>query len=296
MPSVTRDSNLESYVDDSKILLSFPLREIDSAITNLEQDLHRVASWCCENNLLINPGKTKYMIIGTKQLMNRLPTDISVSFLGKSLRPADFAKDLGVTLDSHLNYDNHTSLLVSLCMNKLYQINRAKNSFDTKTLSEIISSLVISKILYCSSVWSNTSATNVKKVQSIQNFACKIITKSRKYDHVTPLLRKLNWLPVDKLLYFRDAVLMYKCVNNLAPDYLCNKLIKRSSIHNRSTRTCDSLQIPLFKTAAGQRTFAFRALHIWNNLEKNLKDSSSLKTFKAALKKDLLEKTFSTTI
>ena len=89
----------------------------------------------------------------------------------------------------------------------------------------------------------------MKKVQSIQNFACKIITKSRKYDHVTPLLRELNWLPVDKLLYFRDACLTYKCVNNLAPDYLCNKLIKRSSIHDRKTRTHNSLQIPLFKTA-----------------------------------------------
>ena len=290
LPSASRDSSLESYVDDSKVLLSFPLRQIDAAIANLEQDLHRVASWCCENHLLINPGKTKYMMIGTRQLMSKLPTDTSVSFLGKSLKPVDSAKDLGVTLDRHLNYDKHVSLLVSSCMNKLCQINRAKNSFDTKTLSEIISSLVISKMVYCSSVWSNTSASNVKKVQSIQNFACKIITKSRKYDHVTPLLRELNWLPVDKLLYFRDASLTYKCVNNLAPDYLCNKLIKRSSIHDRRTRTHDSLQIPLFKTAAGQRSFTYRAVHIWNNLDKNLKDCSSLKIFKAALKKHLLAK------
>ena len=288
--SVSRDSNLESYVDDSKVLLSFPLRQIDAAIINLEQDLHRVASWCCENHLLINPGKTKYMMIGTRQLMSKLPTDTSVSFLGKSLKPVDSAKDLGVTLDRHLNYDKHVSLLVSSCMNKLCQINRAKNSFDTKTLSEVISSLIISKMVYCSSVWSNTSASNVKKVQSIQNFACKIITKSRKYDHVTPLLRELNWLPVDKLLYFRDASLTYKCVNNLAPDYLCNKLIKRSSIHDRRTRTHDSLQIPLFKTAAGQRSFTYRAVHIWNNLDKNLKDCSSLKIFKVALKKYLLAK------
>jgi hypothetical protein len=68
LPSVSRDSKLESYVDGSKVLLSFPLRQIDAAITNLEQGLHRVASWCCENHLLINPGKTKYMMIGTRQL------------------------------------------------------------------------------------------------------------------------------------------------------------------------------------------------------------------------------------
>ena len=71
-----------------------------------------------------------------------------------------------------------------------------------------------------------SSASNVKKLQSIENFACKIITKTRKYDHVTPLLRELDWLPVDKLLYFRDSVLTYKCLNNLAPDYLRNKFKK----------------------------------------------------------------------
>jgi hypothetical protein len=49
----------------------------------------------------------------------------------------------------------------------------------------------------------------VKKVQSIQKFACKIITKSRKYDHVTPLLRELNWLPVDKLLHYTDPNLAW---------------------------------------------------------------------------------------
>ena len=131
--------------------------------------------------------------------------------MGKSLKPVDSAKDLGVTLDRHLNYDNHISQLASSCMIKLYQINCAKNSFDPKTLSEVVS-LVINKMLYCSSVWSNTSASNVKKLQSIENFACKIITKTRKYDHVTPLLRELDWLPVDKRLYFRDSVLVYKCL------------------------------------------------------------------------------------
>ena len=78
------------------------------------------------------------MVIGTRQQVNRLPTDLSVSFMGKSLKAVDSATDLGVTLDRHLNYDNHISQLASLCMNKLYQINRAKNSFDPKSLSEVV--------------------------------------------------------------------------------------------------------------------------------------------------------------
>jgi hypothetical protein len=71
---------------------------------------------------------------------------------------------------------------------------------------------------------------------------------------------------------------------------LGNKFRKRSSIHKCQTPIQDSLQIPLFKTAAGQRLFAYRAVHIWNNLDKNLDDDASLKLFKTALKKIFLKK------
>ena len=58
LPTAPTFCNLESYVDDSKLFLSFPLVELDAAIEKLEQDLHIVAQWCCENHLLINPDKT----------------------------------------------------------------------------------------------------------------------------------------------------------------------------------------------------------------------------------------------
>ena len=52
----------------------------------------------------------------------------------------------------------------------------------------------------------------------------------------------------------------YKCANNLAPDYLCIKFKKRSSVHDCATRNNNKLQIPLYKTFSCQRTFAYRAV------------------------------------
>ena len=167
------DDTSLTAVDDSKVFLSFSLPDVDTAIANLEQDLLRVAAWCCENQLLINPDKTKFMLIATRQLRKRFSSSPVVSFLGKSLEPVASAKDLGVTLDSHLTYDCHISNVVSSCVAKLCQINRVKNSFDGKTLEQLISSLVFSKMLYCSTEWSNTSTTNIKKLQLVQNFACR---------------------------------------------------------------------------------------------------------------------------
>ena len=258
LPCAPQFCRLESYVDDSKLLLSFNAVDSNDAKIMLEEALQRVPIWCCENQLLINPDKTKFMLIGTRQLINRHSSNFSVSSLGKSLTPVDSERDFCVIIDSHLTYDSHISYLVCSCLSTLVQINRVKNSFDKETLMPVISSMVFSKMFYCSTVWSNTSSTNIKKLLLIQNFACSIISDSRKYHHVTPLLYQLNWFSVSQKLQLRDTVMVYKCANNLAPVYLCNKLQKRTTIHDRATRHRNKLQIPFFRSAERAEQF-----HYW---------------------------------
>ena len=145
-------------------------------------------------------------------------------------------------------------------MPKLYQINRVKNSFYHKTLLLNISALVISKLLYFSTVWANTSDKNIKRLQAIQNFACKIVTNTKKYDLLRLPYGQLNWLPLKKQLEYRDTVMTYKCLNNLEPTYLSNKFVTRSELHDRRTRSNNLLNIPLFRTTSGQRTFHYWAV------------------------------------
>ena len=101
-------------------------------------------------------------------------------------------------------------------MSKLCQINRVKNSFDSNTLQLFISALVMSKLFYCSTVWSNT-ANNIKTLQGVQNFVCRIITGTRKFDHITLALQELNWPPMKQLLLDRDSFMTFKCMTGLAP-------------------------------------------------------------------------------
>ena len=113
LPLAPSSCNLEPYVDDSKLFVSFPLIQLDAAIDKLKQDLLSVVQWCCENHLLINPDKTKLLFLGTRQMLNRLPQNLSMSFLGATLRLVASAKDLGVILDPHLTYDHRISKTVS---------------------------------------------------------------------------------------------------------------------------------------------------------------------------------------
>ena len=69
-------------------------------------------------------------MVGTQQLLRRLPNEIAIPFLGKAITPVSSAKDLGIILHNNLTYDQHIHQLTSSCMTKICQINRVKNSFD----------------------------------------------------------------------------------------------------------------------------------------------------------------------
>ena len=63
LPSVPKVGSLECYVDESQLYLSFPVRDATLAADQLTEDLRNIAAWCCKNSLLINPDKTKRLVL-----------------------------------------------------------------------------------------------------------------------------------------------------------------------------------------------------------------------------------------
>jgi hypothetical protein len=115
------------YVDDTKLFLAIPSKEVSEAIPALNDDLRAIAQWCCANSLLINPDKTKVLAIGVPQRLKTLPP-LSVTLLGKDIEVVPTAKDLGVIVDKCLNYSEHVTKTASNCF---YKLNRIKHLLDT---------------------------------------------------------------------------------------------------------------------------------------------------------------------
>lgn len=92
LPLAPQGCNLKSYVDDSMIFLSFPIKDAESAERVLEEDLRRVAA-----QLLVNPKKSNFLMVETQQLLlHRLPNEIAISILGKVITPVCSARDLRI--------------------------------------------------------------------------------------------------------------------------------------------------------------------------------------------------------
>ena len=120
-------------------------------------------------------------------MLMKIPDDLSITLLSKEITSSKSAKNLGVAMDCNLTYAEHV----------------------TRTLITIINSLVFSKLLYCSSVWANTTKKNIELLQTVQNFAARIVSGTRKFDHVISILKQLQWLPIIKQLAVRDATMVF---------------------------------------------------------------------------------------
>ena len=118
--------------------------------------------------------------------------------------------------------------------------------------------------------------------------AARIVALKRKYDHVTPKLKKLHWLPVKQRIQFKILLLTYKCMNGIGPKYLSNLLVPLA--HKRSLRSSGKglLRVPRTNQITyGNRAFYKCAPTLWNALPRDIRDCPTLVSFKSKLKTHL---------
>ena len=150
--------------------------------------------------------------------------------------------------------------------------------------------LVLSRLDGCNSLL--YKHPQLGKLQRLQNTCARVILKRRKYDHVTPMLMELHWLPVDCRIQFKILLLVYKCLHGLAPQYLADLLVPYTPARN--LRSSDSLLLtqPRARTRTGERAFSFAGPWLWNTLPLGIRQCSSVEQFKVTLKTHLFKDYF----
>ena len=147
LPLVSNACKIESYVDDSKIYLSFSSKDINTGLEKLKHDLNRVASWCCSNLLLINLNKTIFACLERHRCYKEMNYwNEPIEFLGTTLTPEKVVKDLGIKIDSNMSFDDHIITLVSYLFGKLCMIRRIRHLLDFPILNCTIDSSRVAKL------------------------------------------------------------------------------------------------------------------------------------------------------
>ena len=147
---------------------------------------------------------------------------------------------------------------------------------------------------YCNSLLLGLPDSQMHRLQKIHNTAARILTSTRKYEHITPVLYELHWLPVKERIIFKTLILVHKCLFGCAPTYLKNLLTplnhQRDDLRSANAMT---LKVPFTRSShVKESTFAHAAPALWNTLPLDLRNEENFGNFKANLKTFLFSKAY----
>jgi len=103
---------------------------------------------------------------------------------------------------------------------QLRQLRLVRSSITSDTAKTLVHAFVSSLSDYCNSLLYGVSDGLLRKLQTLQNAAALVVTGTRKFNHITPVLRELHWLPVRQRIKYKLAMIVYKCLHGLSPIYL----------------------------------------------------------------------------
>lgn len=283
LPCVIKNSKVSMYADDTSIYhFSKDITQLTEAIN---EDLRKLDTWLKGNKLSLNVTKTHSMLITTKHKKKHL--EISNQTFQPSIREtrvevASNTKYLGVQIDENLTWKEQIKTVTAKASRAIGFLKYAKKYLPAGVVKTLYSSIVEPHFQYCCSVWGCCNSTDILQLQRLQNRAARVVTNSQFDAPSKPLIQSLGWHTIKELIDRQTKLMVFKCINDLAPTYLCNLFTKKADCTERSLRNTNTdLRLPLKSSANGQKCFSFKGAKSWNSLSTEVKQASSVNAFKS---------------
>ena len=285
----THGVNFHFYADDTQLYLSVAPDD-PSALDSLLSCLSSIKYWMSNNFLKLNEDKTEVLIIGSSE-----QREIMSQRLGSLAKGSNTSvKNLGVIIDTELNFNTHINNVTKVAFFHLRNIARIRGYLTLDDAKTLIHAFVFSRLDYCNALLSGLPKKTTDRLQLVQNAAARVLTKTRMRAHITPVLASLHWLPVAFRIEFKILLLVYKALNGLAPLYLRDCLSRYDPVRTLRSSNAGLLDVPVMKYKKyGETAFCFCGPTAWNKLPLYIKQAASVDIFKAQLKTHLYTLAFS---
>ena len=239
-----------AYADGTQLYLSFNADSACSqndAVEAMERCIQAIRSWMIKDKLCLNDNKMEFMIIGSRKQMAKVNIDgLSV---GESIIAAvTSVRNLGSWFDQNLSMTPHSKICKAASFH-IYNISRIRKYLNNDATQTLVHSIVICRLDYCNSLLYKIPTVHLGKLQRIQNSAAWLVCSTPRFNHITPVLFSLYWLPVAYRIEFKILVLTFKAIYQLAPSCICNLVrLKEKCKYQLHSSEELLLQLPMGKT------------------------------------------------
>ena len=195
----------------------------------------------------------------------------------------------------HLQYGATCGIRMSI--SQLHSSQHQQNQTDAQPGRSRNTSTRVhhSKADYCNVLFTGLPSYLIKRLQAVQNHAARVVTMTRKFDRITPVLASLHWLPVEQRIIYKLCMLVFKSLHGSGPSYL-RELIQPYQSDRPGLRSEHKhlLSVPKVQHAkCGRRSFAYAGPQHWNTqLTPELRACDQMNVFKKLLKTRLYQCSF----
>ena len=288
---------VHAYADDTQLYIAFkPEPEhATNAVAAMQACITDIRKWMLMDKLMLNDEKTEFIVIGTRQQLVKVDID-SLCVGHTAILPSSEVRNLGGWFDNQLKMVTQINQTCKAAFFHIFNIRRIRKFLSFDTVQTLVNAFVISRLDYCNSILFGLPNTAVQKLQRVQNTAARLICNMHKFDHITPILVKLHWLPVRyRRKNFKILLITFKVIRGLAPKYLSELLTcKTKCNYNLRSSSEVLLQQPRIKTlrTLGDRSFTVAAPALRNDLPNVIRSATSINSFKKLLKTHLFKIAF----
>ena len=263
--------------------MAFKNDDIDSITDRIADCVSDICLWMERNELKLNKEKTDILLIHSEF---RNSPSLDETILGnEQLTMARTVTNLGIIFDREISFNYQINQLCRTSFFLLRNLFKIRKYLADEATSKVVHAFVTTKLEYCNHLYFGLPKYQVNKMQRVQNTAARLVTRSSKHDHITPLLQQLHWLPVSYRIVFKILLLVYKARHGLCPGYVSELLQERKSSPALRSSSPGLLATPTSRTKRnGERTFSVSSPKLWNGLPNHFRNVGTLPLFKKNLK------------
>ena len=162
--------------------------------------------------------------------------------------------------------EDHIKKICKTCHFHLTNISKIRTYLDRESAEAIVHAFVTTNLDYCNAILHGLPKV-LLNLQLVQNRAARIVTFTKKYEHITPILIDLHRLPVEYRITYKILLLVYKAINGFSPSYISNLLSFYTSSYSLRSCSNELLQVPRSKLKSyGDRRFSNAGPKLWNSV------------------------------
>ena len=175
-------------------------------------------------HLKLNPSKFELIYFDKSSKSSSFPNLVLHSPAPLSLLPSSSIHSLGFIFDSNLSLIPQILSVTKSCFFHLPQIRQLLPYLDDPSLQLLVSSLVLSRIDYCNSLYYGLPDTSLNPLYKVFNSAARLVSRTHRFSPTSPSLVLLHWLPLKYKIIFKICLIMFKIKNKISPVYLTNSI------------------------------------------------------------------------